>query len=292
MRRPSLLLLAVAAPAVGQTGGGDGGLPGATAVLAGPDAGVRPQAAASLADRVGRHFALTWDTRGPRPGESDVQAWLTPRWGRADDSTWVAVRAGVLQGLPRDFAAGVFIDAFPSTRGVNQDTSIDARLTLHVQNRGRLGDRVGYGSQAEIGAGVNGLAVWVLAALDADLGAVRIALNADAFTQTGWKSKPGDAFGTARVRQTLGLSYTLANGFSAGLEVQNRLAWLEGSYLGDALLIGPAVAYRGTRFWWTVSLLPQVAAVKPDPPRAGAEPLELVDGERFTLRVAAGVVAR
>lgn len=286
MRRLPLLLLALAAPALGQQGDGGVAVPPA-APGASADAGV----AAAPEAGVGRHFAFTWDTKGPSAGEADVQLWLTPRWGRLDGFTAFDLRAGVLQGLPRDWAAGVFIDAFPSSRGVTQEPAIDARLTLHVQNRGTLGRHLAYGAQAEVGAGVNGFAVAALAALDADLGPVRIALNVDGFTQTAWSSRIADAFTTSRARQTLGFSYTLANGFSFGIEAQNRLSWVKGDYLGDAVLLGPAIAYRGTRFWWNISMLPQVAAHKPEAQRGG-DPLELIDNERFTLRLSGGVIAR
>ena len=292
MRRLPLLWLALAAPALAQET--DAGVAETAVVLeSSRDGGVTPEAETEVAaaDRVGRHFAFTWDTKGPNAGEADVQVWLTPRWGRLDGFTAFDLRAGVLQGLPRDWAAGVFIDAFPSSRGVTQEPSIDARLTLHVQNRGTLGRYLAYGAQAEVGAGVNGFAVAALAALDADLGPVRIALNADGFTQTAWSSRIADAFTTSRARQTLGFSYTLANGFSFGIEAQNRFSWVKGDSLGAAVLIGPAVAYRGARFWWTLSMLPQVAAHKPDAQRGG-DPLELVDNERFTLRLSAGVIAR
>lgn len=309
MRRSPLLLLALVAtahaqviPAPGErregtmpavadtpTGAADGGVP--TVLPA--DAGVSVEVPdVAPEDRVGRHFAFTWDTRGPRLGEADVQLWLTPRWGRPEGFTAFDLRGGVLQGLPRDWAVGVFVDAFPGESGVTQQPTIDARVMLHVQNRVSLFDRVGLGAQAELGAGVNGVAASVLLAADADLGPIRLGLNLEGFTQSAWRGRTADAFGTARFRQTLGLSYTLANGLSFGIELQNRLSWLAGGYAGDAFLIGPALAYRGSRFWFAVSLLPQVAAIKIESMRGVGDPLELTDNERFTLRISLGVTAR
>jgi hypothetical protein len=286
MRRLPLVLLALAVPAIAQEPAPDGGtLP---AVVAAADAGTpQPQP-----ERVGRHFAFTWDSQGPAAGTADVQAWFTPRWGRPDGLFAVDVRAGFVQGLPRDWAAGIFLDATPSSTGVQQTPGIDGRVTLHLQNRGTLGRYVSYGSQAELGAGLHGFSLALLVAADAQLGPLRLAVNLDGYTETPWQRADEPEFGTARLRQTVGFSYTLSNGFSAGLELQNRLTWTKGAWSGDALLVGPSVAYRGSRFWWAVALLPQVAAIKAEAQRALADPLELTANERFTLRLSAGLNAR
>jgi len=253
------------------------------------DGGVPPPAPPA---GVGRHFAFTWDSEGPKRGETDVQLWATPRWGRPDDLAAVDVRAGVMQGLPRSWAAGVFVDATPSVAGPQQTPGIDGRLTLRLQTWRQLGEHFAFGSHLEAGAGLRGLSVALLVSADARWGPLRLGLNLDGATETAWSRADGTPFGDARLRQTAGLSYTLANGVSFGIELQNRLAWLHGGYAGDAFFIGPSLAFRGTRFWWSAALLPQVAAVKPEARRGVGDPLELTANERFTLRLSAGVISR
>ena len=298
MRRLPLVLLAVAMPVfaqaegLAQSGPTDAGL-AAVDSLAAVDAGVPPPPpvmSVVAPPGVGRHFTFTWDSEGPRPGEADVQLWATPRWGRADGREAVDVRAGFVQGLPRRWAAGLFVDATPSMTGVQQTPGIDGRLTLRLQNWNRVGEHFAYGSQLEVGAGLKGLSATLLVSGDAWLGPVRLGVNLDGYTETPWPGSPGSTFGNATFRQTAGLSYTLANGFSFALELQNRLAWLNGRYEGDAFYFGPSIGYRGTRFWWSAALLPQVAALKPEHRRGLGDPLELVANERFSLRVSAGLI--
>ncbi|MBL8954749.1 MAG: hypothetical protein JNK82_28485 [Myxococcaceae bacterium] len=291
MCRLPLVLLAVVLPAYAQSEAPDAG----TADAGTADAGAPPPPpvmSVVAPPGVGRHFAFTWDSEGPKPGEADVQLWATPRWGRADGREQVDVRAGFVQGLPRNWAAGVFIDATPSMTGVLQTPGIDGRLTLRLQNWNRAGQHFAYGSQVELGAGLKGLSAMVLVSGDAWLGPLRVGVNLDGFTETGWPGSSGAAFGDAVFRQTVGLSYTLANGFSFAVELQNRLAWLKGRYEGDAFYFGPSIAYRGRRFWWSAALLPQVAAVKPEHRRGVGDTLELVANERFTLRLSMGLLTQ
>jgi hypothetical protein len=239
---------------------------------------------------VGRHFALVWDAVGPKAGQTDVQLWVTPRWGHVDPYLATDFRAGVLQGLAHGFALGLFVDASASSTGVMETPAVDGRLTVHLQKGGVLGGPVSWGLQAEVSGGATGLSVLGLVALDAQLQAVRVGFNADAWTNAVFEG--GARFDKTRARQTFGFSYTLGNGVSAGLELQNRLTWNQGTYGGDAFLIGPSVGYRGEVFWFSVAMLPQVAAMKAESQRGVGDPLELTDNERFTLRITLGVVPK
>src|SRR5262245_36536787 len=60
------------------------------------DAGVAP---AEIPAGVGRHFAFLWDAEITDGQASDVQLWVSPRWGRETTFDAVDLRAGVLQGL-------------------------------------------------------------------------------------------------------------------------------------------------------------------------------------------------
>lgn len=284
MRRLPLVLLAVALPALAQEPDGmiDAGAPEETSAEVAPeaaDAGT-PAVVPEPVAQVGRHFAYTWDAVGPERGQTDVQLWLTTRWGRPESYLAADLRGGVLQGLGGGWALGFFVDATPSSTGVTEQAAIDGRLTAHLAAGVTFGP-ISAGGHWELGLGPNGVTLSALLAADAQLGAVRIGLNADVFT---------DAKELTRARQTLALSYTLSNGFCAGVELQNRLSWRGGRYGGDAFLIGPAVAYRGEHLWWSLTLLPQVAAVKAADKKGIGDPLELTDNERFSLRISLGVI--
>jgi hypothetical protein len=121
---------------------------------------------------------------------------------------------------------------------------------------------------------------------DAQLGPVRLNLSVEIsydhhFTADGvppWHTK-----------QLFGFMYGLANGFSFGLEMINRVSWDSGNFRGMAFYIGPSLSYRGRRFWLAASLAAQVAAVKYAGDTSGV-PLEVNDNELYWLRIAFGTV--
>lgn len=296
MRRLPLVLLVLALPAAAQDDAADAGaapvvldqLPlDADAGTASPvDAGapeVRPVAGN------GRHFAFVWDAKGPAKGDTDVQAWVTPRWGRATSYMAVDLRIGVLQGFWNRFSLGAFIDATPTARGTTQEPSIDGKVTLLAHASTNIAGIVHLGGQVSGSAGLDAVAGKLLAIADADVGPVRLGLNADLWGEHRWS---GTNTANLRTSQSLGIGYILSNGFSVGLEMVNRLSWSEGTFNGMAFNIGPAVSYRTSSFWCAITLLPQVAAVKPDARRGIGDPLELFDNERFSLRVSLGILSR
>ncbi|MBK7857646.1 MAG: hypothetical protein IPJ65_03250 [Archangiaceae bacterium] len=305
MRRLPLVLLAIALPALAQQqttadagisaeaiDAGNASLDPTT--IAGADGGAvvtdagTPPPPVQPPPGVGRHFAFVWDAVGPAAGQSDVQLWVTPRYGRTDTYVAADVRAGVLQGLPHGFGLGFFVDATPTSTGVIQTPSVDARFTVRLQKGAKLAGPVNWGAHLELSAGERGFSFLGLLALDAQLRLFRIGLNLDAFSDAVF---PGGArLEKTRARQTLGLSYTLTDGVSLGLELQNRLTWNRSTYGGGAFLIGPSVSYRGRQFWFSIALLPQVAAMKAEAQRGVGDPLELTDNERFTVRLSLGVV--
>jgi hypothetical protein len=252
-----------------------------------PPADAADAGSAPPAPRSGRHFAFLWDSEVPPTGASDVQLWLTPRWGRVENYTAIDLRGGVMQGICPGFAAGFFLDATPTATGVTQAQAIDARLTVLGHVRLQLGRLAGIAAQPQVSVGPQAVALALLLAADATLGPVRVGVNADLWHDIGFKRHPEP---NTRARQGVGLAYVLSNGFTAGIEASNHLTWHRGEFLGMAFLIGPAVGYRSERFWFAASLLPQVAAVKPEARRAVGDPLELTDNERMSLRLALGLL--
>jgi hypothetical protein len=244
-----------------------------------------------IPEGVGRHYSYVWDVASPPSGDADVQIWIGPKWGRPEVYSAVDARAGVLIGLPRGYAVGFFIDATPASTGYGEAISFEGRGTLHLQDGWRITKGLHWGSQVEVSSGPNAMSLWLMLGLQADIGPLHIGLNADGYLQSPWP-EPNLALDVTRLRQSLGLSYQLPNGFSIALELQNRLAWHKNDYVGEAFFIGPTVAYRGSTWWFNVSLFPQVAAMKADRYRGVGDPLELRDNVRFETRVALGVVAR
>jgi hypothetical protein len=286
MRWLSFVLLGLSLPAMAQEVDG-GTVPPPPAL----DAGFEPIVFTEPPEGVGRHFAFVWDAEGPKRGSVDVQVWATPRWGRVEDYAAVDLRAGFMQGLTRNWSAGLFVDATPSGSTQYWNPDIDGRLTLVNHIYSRIVRNVGVATHAEASFGLRGASLLVLLGGDAQAGPLRFALNVDGWLGAAWTTSEsgGPWLTTWRLRQTFGVSFTLSNNFSLGVEVQNRQSWQGGgTFVGDAFLIGPSLAFRGKMLWFTLALLPQVAAIKTEANRGG-DPLELNDNERFTIRLTLGL---
>jgi hypothetical protein len=237
----------------------------------------------------GRHFAYLWDAEALQPGTTQPQVWLTPRWGRVDSYTAVDVRVGVMQAVTRSAALGFFVDASPVSTGPSLDSSLsDARGTLVWHHAGRAFDNVlGAFDHVELGAGPFGVQLGALLGADAQLAAVRIALNVEVTYDHHFTS---DSVPPWHTRQMLGFQYGLTNGFSFGVEMINRVSWNGSDFRGMAFYFGPSLSYRGRHFWLSLALVPQVAAVKYTGDTSGV-PLEVNDNERFSMRVTLGTVS-
>ncbi len=266
MRRLVLALMVVAVPALGE-GLDDGGATPPEDVVAPleTDAGVSQSEAAfafSLDGGLGsveappgvaftplsanHHFSIVVDSEPTTAGRTDAQLWLTPRWDRVDPYTAVDLRAGMTQGLSQHFALGLYVDATPMATGVLEQASIDARATAMGHFGAKLNDVIGLGAEVTVSGGLNAVSFAVTGIADAQLGKLRLGLNLDGWTDARWND---DGSANSRFRQTLGLGYTLGNGFSISVEFQSRQSWRDSDYLGAAFLIGPSLGYRSQNFW-------------------------------------------
>jgi hypothetical protein len=236
----------------------------------------------------GRHFSYLWDADVPALGTSQPQLWVNPHWGRVDQYTAVDLRAGMLQSVSRVAAVGFFVDASPKSIGTEENATIDARGTLAWHNAARFFDkRLGLGDHVEVSVGPNGMLLLGLLMVDAQLGPVRLDMNGDVSWEHHWTDA---AAPNLRSQQLFGFMYGLNNGFSFGVEAMNRISWTNGTFDGMAFYFGPGLSYRGRRVWFTLAMLPQVAAKKSASNTTG-DPLELTDNERYSLKLIIGTVA-
>ena len=118
------------------------------------------------------------------------------------------------------------------------------------------------------------------------VGGLLLALNASLDYRVRNDALPGPEL---HLEQSGGLAYRLPNGVTAGFEFRAREGFEQGDYAGAAISMGPVVGWRGKRAWASLSLLPQVAAVKADADVGNGQALELRDNERVVMRLQAGI---
>jgi hypothetical protein len=79
-----------------------------------------------------------------------------------------------------------------------------------------------------------------------------------------------------------GWSYNITNSFSAGIEIRNHNAIVEGEWEHSALFAGPVVSFSQPSWWLTLTVLPQVAALKG---KTGTSNLVLDELEKIESRL-------
>lgn len=233
-----------------------------------------------------RPFAFTWDSRTLGPNGRELEAWVTPRLGRVAPYTRFESRVGYGQSLTGHLDAHVYLDV---TTIAEPSTTLSAVPALVAQTKVSVfdgtTDALGLAFVGSVSFTLDRLSTQTIglmlrAILDKQVGALRVALDLGATYSD-----------RLRLEQNLGLGYRLgAGGWLVGLELSNRLGFAQG-FAGDAFFIGPALSYRGSAGWVALSFVPQVAAMKRASQVGLGDPLELIDHERFLMRLSFGVLA-
>lgn len=80
----------------------------------------------------------------------------------------------------------------------------------------------------------------------------------------------------------LGWSYDFSNSFAAGIEVRNHNQFVKGKMEHSALFAGPVVSFSQPNWWLTLTVLPQITALKG---KTGETNLVLGEREKLETRV-------
>ena len=107
----------------------------------------------------------------------------------------------------------------------------------------------------------------------------------NATVEQEWEFEAADTEGELALELTCGLSYKLTPHWALGLEGRNVRKFPDfGSEKSSAWFVGPAIHYGASKWWATMTVLPQVAG-RPDT----GSGLNLDEHERIEVRLIAGV---
>ncbi len=231
-----------------------------------------------------RSFAYTYQSDVLEAGKSEGQVDLAYRTLRHAGYDEVDSRLGFDFGLTRYLEGQLLLDYAIITPDAG-DASLIAYLTGSL--RARLADAhtdpVGVGFEAAASIGPDHGRLLARAVVDKWFGRLLLAFNALA------SETFGDDLAPTRFEESLGLSYQLPIHLSAGFELRNRHALDDHAhFLGDALYAGPTLNLRVKKVWTALSLLMQVGALKAKAQQGNGEPNEVLDNERFNLRLVVG----
>lgn len=97
-----------------------------------------------------------------------------------------------------------------------------------------------------------------------------------------WGFSSGKAETETAFESDLGWCYNITNSFSAGIEVRNHNEIAEGEWEHSALFAGPVVSFSHPNWWLTLTVLPQITALKS---KTGESSLVLDEHEKLETRL-------
>lgn len=229
-------------------------------------------------------FTVTGKTNDP--GVREVLVSTTPRFGRPINYLRLENIAGVGYGFTRTLEAQLLLAVTIESIGLDgRAAEGGAHLRLRWQPLNSGDDFLGLGLVATVGATTTTLLAEGRLGAEKWVGDFLFALNASVDYRLRRDGAPGPDL---HLEQSGGLVYRLANRFTSGFEVRSRIGFDHGEYFGAAISAGPVFGYRGKLGWFSLALLPQVAAVKAQSQVGNGEALELRDNERVVVRLQLG----
>jgi hypothetical protein len=233
-----------------------------------------------------RAFAFTWDSSVLEAGKTDVEAWLTPRFGRPTNYVGVDGRVGVGQGLTSAVETQLFLDWTTIETGVD-DRDIHAQLSSLWHWR-LLGPEapVSAALVGRLSLGPQALDLELRGVLDRRFGPVLLALNASLARTASFVVDPSV---NTRVEQDLAVRYLVGDGLAVGLETRAREGWATAGFQGTAFYAGPTFTWATGRLYFALGFQAQVAAYKAKADRGNGDPATLRDDERFAGRFVVGL---
>jgi hypothetical protein len=230
-----------------------------------------------------RLSGYTYESELLAPGMGEVQADLAYRFLRTTTYEQADMRSGYARGLSEYLEAQLLLDFSIVTPDVGQGSALGLVTgVLKAKLFDGRTDPLGVGAQLSASAGNVGRFEFRVI-LDKWFGNLLLALNALA-NQTF-----GDDLTPTRLEESLAVAYQLPTHLSVGFELRNRSGWDDQMhFIGDAVYLGPTISARYHKVWAATSLLMQVGAFKAKAQQGDGEPNEVIDNERFNLRLVFG----
>ncbi len=97
-----------------------------------------------------------------------------------------------------------------------------------------------------------------------------------------WEFSSGKPETEIALEGDLGWSYDISNSFAAGIEIRNHNVFVEGEIEHSAIFAGPVVSFSQPNWWLTLTVLPQLTALKE---KTVGKKLDLEEYEKIETRL-------
>ncbi|MEW6062021.1 MAG: hypothetical protein AB1600_08790, partial [Bacteroidota bacterium] len=220
-----------------------------------------------------RRFSYTYETSVLPQGAREIELWNTDRRGRAYFYRRLDQRIEYEFGVSNNLMSALYLNYTWKTKDSNEEgvggtKSSSYSVSISNEWKYKLMDRVadpfGFALYGEWTVGPDKTELEAKLLFDKQLSNVLVAFNAVVEQEWGYDVKNGDTeiedeFIT---EFDLGLSYSLSENFSIGIEARQHSVSLNGTLTHSAFFAGPTVAVYNEYFWATLTVLPQVTSFK------------------------------
>ena len=242
--------------------------------------------AATFADV--HHFSYATETGTLPAGSTEVEVWNTVRIGRDAYYYGLDQRLEFEVGITDRLQGALYLNwnrtTEADTSGVVGTASdfegFSAELKYKVSDAGA--DAVGFGLYGELGFNTDETEIEGKLLFDKNLGPWIFAAN---LIVEGEIENREFELEEIEVQPVLAVAYEITPAFTLGLELRNHNEIEKESeefeWMNSALYLGPAIAYSGKSFALSLSILPQLPALKTE----GGETYETHDHEKLEARL-------
>jgi hypothetical protein len=233
-----------------------------------------------------RKFTYTYQSGVLGKGNKELEIWSTARIGR--DIPYFARldhRMEFEWGITNNLQTAFYLNFRNITQdngsGINSEFEFQGLSSEWKYQFSRPSkDPVGFALYGEVGLNTNEAELEAKLILDKSIKKNTFALNL--VFENEWEFSSGEAESEIALEGDFAWCYDISRSFSAGIEVRNHNEIVEGQWEHSALFAGPVLSFSQPSWWATLTVLPQIAAVKG---KTGNNNLVLDEHEKLETRL-------
>jgi hypothetical protein len=233
-----------------------------------------------------RKFGYVYQSNVLGKGNRELEIWTTARIGKdipyfARTDHRIEFEWGVTNRLQTSFY--INFRNISSDNGSGKTTAFDFEgisSEWKYQFSSPAKNALGFALYGELGLNTDEVELETKLIFDKKIQKSTFALNL--VFENEWELGSHEAETEIALEGDLGWSYDISNSFAAGIEIRNHNEIVEGEWEHSALFAGPVVSFSQPNWWLTLTVLPQITALKG---KTGDNNLVLDEHEKLETRL-------
>jgi len=233
-----------------------------------------------------RKFTYTYQSGVLGKNNKELEIWTTARTGRdipyyARLDNRMEFEWGVTDNLQTAFYINFRNVTIDNGQGIKTEFNFQGISSeWKYQFTKPAKDPVGLALYGELGLNTNEAEIEAKLILDKRVKKNTFALNF--VFENEWELSSAEGESETALEADFGWCYDISGSLSAGIEIRNHNEIIEGEWEHSALFAGPVVSFSQSEWWLTLTVLPQIAALKG---KTGNSNLVLDEHEKLEARL-------